>query len=121
MHSVRCCGFDATVAASVKWRDPLSGQLKEVTQRISRVQFATSFAESPLPIQAATVAAETAEVLRGSFFAAAPSRSLEHVWELALKVNPRLAERPSFQEFVSLVERIERVYKYGGVEARDRH
>lgn len=100
---------DTVAVAEVTWRDPGTGELKRVRQRISRLQFATSLAESPLSLQAAAVAAETGEVLRESFFSTSKSRSLQAVLEAAAQVNPRLAQSANFQQFVSLVERIEHV------------
>jgi len=102
-------GEDDVGVAEVTWRDPGSGETHARRQRISRLQFAASFAESPLPLQAATVAAETAEILRESYFVASSTRDLTGVLEVAQEVNPHLARRPSFAEFVSVVQQAERV------------
>jgi hypothetical protein len=87
--------------------------LHQTRQRISRLQFAPSFAESALSLQAAALAAETAEVLRGSPFVPSRTRGLQDVLEAADEVNPRLSESPVFQRFLSLVERAEQVPKRG--------
>jgi Ca-activated chloride channel family protein len=100
---------DNVAVAEVTWRDPGSGETKRLRQRVSRLQFAPSWAESPLSLQTAALAAETAEILRESPFTTAKSRSLQAVLEKAWQVNWQLADRPDFQRFVALVEEIERV------------
>jgi len=105
---------DDVATAEVTWRDPKTGEKKVRRQRISRLQFAPSFAESPLSLQAAVMAAETAEVLRQSYFAPKRSRSLQDVLVLADEVNPRLARRRSFQRLRLLAERAERARVHRG-------
>lgn len=101
-------GDDDTVAdIQLTWHDAQSGTSREIWQRVSRIQFATSVAESPLPLQAAAIAAETAEVLRESYFVPRDQRTLEHVLETASQVNPRLYEQGSFQRLLSLMRRVE--------------
>lgn len=95
--------------AQLSWRDPQSGEPRYVEQPISRVQFASTIAESPLSLQAAMIAAETGEVLKGSPFVENRNRGLADVRDLAYRVHPRLAEREGFQQFVSLVEAAERL------------
>jgi hypothetical protein len=106
---------DEVAVARLRWRDPASSQTREVpAQRISRVQFATSFEGSPLPLQAAAIAAETAEILRQGYTFEVPSemayryrpkpRTLQDVLAMARRVNPDLAARPEFQRYVALVE-----------------
>jgi Ca-activated chloride channel family protein len=99
---------DDVAMAEVTWRDPVSGEPRKQRQRISLVQFAPSLAEAPLSLQAATIAAETAEVLGQSHFVASPTRGLKDVIAVAREVHPRLAERPSFERFVTFVEQAER-------------
>ncbi len=105
---------DDVAMAEVTWRDPVSGESRKQRQRISLVQFAPSFAEAPLSLQAATVAAETAEVLGQSHFVAYPTRGLKDVVAVAREVHPRLAERPSFERFVTFVEQAERARLHRG-------
>ncbi len=95
----------ATVHLS--WRDPLTGRSHSArSQRISRLQFAKSFMESSLSLQSAAIAAETAEVLQQSYFAAARPHPLEEVHELAYLAHPRLLERRRFSQLVKFVERM---------------
>jgi Ca-activated chloride channel family protein len=102
-------GGDDVAVARVRWRDPASGEMRaSPPQRISRLQFALSFEQSPLSLQAAAVAAEAAEVLRESPFAVGVrARSLRAVLSQADRVNPLLAERPAFASFVELISAAE--------------
>ena len=100
--------------AHVRWREPDTGKTKQTRQRISRIQFAPSFAESSLSLQAAAIAAETAEVLRESPFVDSRERSLVHVLEFAENVNPRLEKSLAFQQFVNVVEQLEAVRQRNG-------
>jgi Ca-activated chloride channel family protein len=90
--------------AQVRWRDSATGQMRQsARQPISRLQFALSFEQSPLSLQAAALAAETAEVLRGSPYVKAPGRGLQDVLSRAERVRPELAERHDFRRFVELL------------------
>ncbi|MBC7856002.1 MAG: VWA domain-containing protein [Pirellulaceae bacterium] len=104
--------------AELTWKDPASGSARRVLQRISRLQFAPSAAEMPLCLQQAALAAETAEVLKGSRDALrelglipANSRGLEGVLAAGRTVHPRLVQRPDFQAFLEFVARLEKLEK----------
>ena len=104
--------------AELTWKDPASGSARRVLQRISRLQFAPTAAEMPLCLQQAALAAETAEVLKGSRDALrelglipANSRGLEGVLAAGRTVHPRLAQRPDFQAFLEFVARLEKLEK----------
>ncbi len=99
--------------AELQWRDPASGRMQQQTQDISRLQFATSFAGSPLPLQMATLAAETAEVLRQSPFVGSKTRDLSKVLELSEEVNEGLWERPAFKAWLALVKQAQRARTRG--------
>jgi hypothetical protein len=73
------------------------------------LQFAPTFAEAPLSLQAAAIAAQTGEVLKGSPFAEVRNRGLAEVKNLALRVHPRLRDQESYRGFVSFVEAAERL------------
>jgi Ca-activated chloride channel family protein len=88
--------------AEVIWRDAATGKTHRVTQRISRLQFATSFLDSAMSLQAAALAAETAEILRGSPFAPRGAHSLERVLALAAHANPQLTEQREFKKLIRL-------------------
>ncbi|MHB1034258.1 MAG: vWA domain-containing protein [Pirellulales bacterium] len=101
-------GGDDVAVAELEWQEPGTGNPQRATQRISRIQFAISFNAAPLPLQAAALAAETAEILRGSCFARMHGASLAQVAALAREANPQLLDRPSFVQLVSLVEKADR-------------
>jgi Ca-activated chloride channel family protein len=95
--------------AELTWRDPKTGTQHRQEQAISRLQFVPTFAEAPLSLQAAVIAAETGEILKESPFAESRNRSLADVRSLAFKVNSRLSDRESFRQFVSFLEAYERL------------
>jgi Ca-activated chloride channel family protein len=97
-------GASDVAVAELTWRDAATGARERVTQRISRVQFATSLAESAISLQAAALAAETAELLRGSFYTPAPSHSLDRVRAEAQQVHPRLRRQAEFSRLLELVD-----------------
>lgn len=102
--------------AELTWKDPESGTPHQVQQRISRLQFAPTTAEMPITLQQAALAAETAEVLKGSRdslrelgFVPANGRGLAGVLAVGRTVHPRLAERAEFQAFLEFVARLEKL------------
>jgi hypothetical protein len=104
--------------AELTWKDPVSGAPHRVVQRISRLQFAPSAAEMPISLQQASLAAEAAEVLKGSRdalrelgFIPANGKGLAGVLSAGRTVHPRLAERADFQAFLEFVSRLEKVEK----------
>lgn len=120
---------DENVVATVdlQWTDPVTGDLRRAgPQRVSRLQFATSFAGSPIPLQAGLLAAETAQVLREDYdFSVEDGRSygyrpkrrdLEHVLDAAAEVNPLLARRLQFQQFMEFVEQADRLMRNRRIE-----
>jgi Mg-chelatase subunit ChlD len=97
------------------WRDPNSGQAQQLAQPISRLQFAPTWEQAPITLQQAAIAAETAEVLRGSRLAlrelgisAGNDRGLAGVQQAAARVHARLGEREDFRRWLQLVEELER-------------
>lgn len=93
-------GHEVAVA-QLTWVDPADGQRHTREQRISRVQFAPTFRQSPLPLQMAALLAQTAEVLRGS----PPARggNLADVMQLLPQVSPALSGREEFMRFTDLL------------------
>jgi Ca-activated chloride channel family protein len=98
-------GGDDVATVEVSWNDPVSGKRRQLRQRVSRLQFAPTFREAPMALQLAALAAETAEILRGSYFAPPNTHSLADVAAVARQVHPRLAQRASFHELLDLVHR----------------
>jgi Ca-activated chloride channel family protein len=96
-------GTNEVATVDLEWTDPATGKHETLSQPISRVQFANSLAESPMSLQAAAVAAESAEVLRGSR-AGASGHSLDRTLEVARSVHPKLRGQADFQRLVALIE-----------------
>jgi Ca-activated chloride channel family protein len=112
-------GGDEIATAELVWTDPASGEENRIgPQRISRLQFATSILESPLSLQRAAIAAETAEVLRLSTFAPAPLRGLRQILERSADLHPRALGDPSMAEMLTFVRQAERVRTGKPVDAR---
>ncbi len=98
------------------WREPATGQQHQRTQRISRLQFAPTWEQSPISLQQAAIAAETAEVLRGSRTALRElgispqgTGSLDGLLEAAGRVHPRLATRPEFRDWQRLLLQLSKI------------
>lgn len=103
-------------AAELTWLDAATGKVRTQTARISRVQFAASFASSPLSLQAAVIAADAAEILRTTQHANIPwtpqnlsgaaFRNLDRVVALAADAHPRLRETPAFRRFIQTLQQL---------------
>ena len=96
-------------SAELTWYDgdqPRPEGQRHAQQHIELPQFAGSFGQSAASLQAAALVAETAEVLRKSFFVRTQRAAvaLARVWELAAQVDSRLSQCPSFREFVAVVQ-----------------
>ncbi len=92
--------------AELEWIDPATGRTQLATQPISRVQFANSLAESSISLQAAAVAAEAAEILRGARVATiSPEHSLDRTLDVAEAVHPRLRQQNEFRALVDLIRK----------------
>jgi Ca-activated chloride channel family protein len=97
---------DDVATAEVSWTDARTGAARQRQQRISRLQFASSFREAAPSLQAATVAAQTAELLRGSPFAKDGPRGFDKVFRVASSVDPQVAEQPSFERFAAFLRQL---------------
>jgi Ca-activated chloride channel family protein len=106
----------ATVELS--WREPGQDKSHLLRRSVRRRDFGSVLAEAPLSLQEAALVAETAEVLRRSPYAVSPSdppsAGLTLVRQLAGRVDKRLYRRPSFVEFLSLVEQAEKAKPFRG-------
>ncbi|MFH1268019.1 MAG: hypothetical protein ABIK89_20065, partial [Planctomycetota bacterium] len=100
----------------LSWRDASDGKTARLVRKIGRGSFASSLLQAPLSLQAAAVAAETAEILRESPYVQATSKAaaLARVLETARQLDTRLYDRPSFCELMALVERAEKAKPYRG-------
>jgi hypothetical protein len=111
-------GGDRGAMVELTWQEAggENGNRRKLTRKVHRNQFAYSFLEVPPSLQEAALVAETAEILRQSPFAPLPRNSrslaLARVLELAKQVDTQLYERPTFVEFLSLVEQAQRAKPY---------
>ena len=100
---------DLTWYVPVGERTLSDSPVQKIVAVVRRQQFAAELTSSAPWLQQAAVAAYTAEVLRHSpfIFARHPDvkqpRALHHARELALDVDSRVAQKPSYQEFVELI------------------
>ena len=101
-------GGETIATIELTWEDPKTGAVQKTEQSVTRLQLAPSFHQAPLSLQMAALAAETAEILRNSFFTPPNSHSLSHVSELGALLNSRLRSRPSFTRLMTLIEQAER-------------
>jgi hypothetical protein len=100
--------------AELVWRDPASGSEHRRTQRISRLQFAPTWQQAPISLQQAAIAAQTAELLRGSRTALRElgltpqgAGDFAQLRQAAAGVHPRLAARADFQPWLELIRGLE--------------
>lgn len=99
---------DEVAQAEVEWRDPRTGDKRIQRQSLGRLQFATQFNESSRALQQAALAAETAEVLRDSFFVQGKQHSVQHVIEASKGVSYELSKQADFRRFVVFLKDLER-------------
>jgi hypothetical protein len=83
------------------WKDG-AGKEHRRKQPLSRLQFASSFAEAPASLQIAALAAETAEVLRGSYFAPVATHDLQQLDDLSKRLPQRWQQKASMQQLQQL-------------------
>ena len=111
-------GPQEVAAVELTWREPGRGKPQMASSRVRRGQFGSSFVGAPLSLQEAALVAEAAEVLRQSPYAVSfgdsPSLGLTRVLQLAGQADTRLYQRPSFVDFVVLVEQATRARPYRG-------
>ena len=102
---------DDVAVAELIWRDPADGRRRSARQRVSRLQFATSAAESAVSLQAAAVTAELAEILRESVFVRQTTGSVDRLLEAAGRVHSQLLEEPTFQDVLELARQAQALGK----------
>jgi Ca-activated chloride channel homolog len=96
-------GPETVATVEVTWHESGTEEVHHLKQPIGRLQFAPSWMESPLSLQLAALAAETAEVLRGSYFAPNGARPLDQVADLADRANAALQGSESFKDLTALL------------------
>ena len=94
---------DEALTVYVRYQDPDSGEVTEVSRSMTRAEFAPAFEDASPRFQLDAVVAEYAEILRDSYWA--KGSSLAGVAEEARRVAKVLPRDPDVVEFAGLVER----------------
>ena len=87
----------------VRYEDPDSGEVTEVSSALQSAELLAAFEEAPARFQLAAVVAEYAEILRESYWA--NDGSLEQVVAEARRVQGLLSRAPDVAEFAGLTQR----------------
>ena len=98
-------GRIATV--QLRWKDPQTYQVKEINGNFNTWDLSASFNEASPYFQLAVLAAQYAEVLRSSPWAAATS--LSQIYYLASPLSESIPEDPDVIEFIDLIGRASRL------------
>ena len=96
---------------SVRYEDPDSGEVSEITRTLQRGELVASFADATPRFQLAAVVAEYAEVLRESYWA--QEGSLAEVAAEASRVRRLLPQDVDVEEFAALSKQAERIASAG--------
>lgn len=95
----------------VRYKNPDSGAVSEVSNEISTTAVAKRFEEASENFRLAAAVAEFAEILRGSYWAR--GSNLDNVLALAKEIAPAFDNREDVAELVTLIE------KARGIKARE--
>jgi len=101
---------ESVALIEASWKDMRTGKHQNAHQELSRKQFAPSLSEAPFSLQLAALAAQTAEILRESYFAPPSSHSLTDVARTAQRLSGRLKQRKSIVQLSKLIEQVQRAY-----------
>jgi Ca-activated chloride channel family protein len=94
---------DAALTVYVRYQDPDTGEVTEISRSLTRAEFAQGFEDASPRFQLDAVVAEYAEILRESYWA--KGSSLAGVAEEARRIAKTLPRDPDVVEFAGLVER----------------
>lgn len=117
-------GGDEIATVELTWREPHGGSThrQKLHDYVRRGQFGSSFVKAPLSVQQAALVAETAEVLRNSPFGlqrgSSRVRALARILEMSAAADPKLRQRPTFIDFLLLLEQAMRAKPYRSGEIR---
>lgn len=111
---------DVLATAEVTWCEPGSGRNERETAVLRRGDLPATLIESALPLQAAIIAAETGELLRGSVYTQLRPRpgSLPGVVELLDQLDTELWQNPSFCDFTEVLKGAVKARPYRGGGAK---
>ena len=91
----------------LRYEEPDTGEVNEISQEFHRSELTTVWENASPRFKLSTVVAEYAEVLRNSYWA--QDSSLRDVRRMAEKVSELITEDPDVTEFISLVDRAEKI------------
>jgi Ca-activated chloride channel family protein len=94
-------GQGTALTVQVRYADPASGEVHELTQPFASDQFGAQFDSAAPELQLAVAVAAFAEQLRGSGYA--EGHSLTEVLEIVQELAPRMASDADVQELLRLV------------------
>ena len=100
-------GRIATV--QLRWEDPQTNEVHEINGNLNTFDLYPSFETAPARYQLAVLAAQYAEVLRHSPWAA--NTSLDQLYALAYPLHTTLGEDAEVIEFLNLVYRASRIWR----------
>lgn len=102
---------DALATVYVRYADPDTAEVREISQSLTRGQLAATFEESPADFRLLAAVAEYAEILRESYWA--QDGDLGEVRRMAQQVSVELADHPTLSadavEFAYLVTQAGRI------------
>ncbi|RCS41392.1 hypothetical protein DTL42_22810 [Bremerella cremea] len=88
-------GPNEVAQVNLQWQDP-SGKLRKSTQKVSRLQFASSWHASPLSLQAAQLTAQSLSLQRNSYFSRRRGNTMDELESWAEGLNPALKQHASY-------------------------
>jgi len=109
-------------SAELTWNNPDGSEASPIVKKVDRGQFAKTWLDSPLSLQMATIAAETAEILRHSPFVDIPpkdkGKALDRALLVAGQADTRLFNNPSFVGMLNLIDEARKARPYRNVGRR---
>lgn len=99
-------GADHVATVTLTWRDAQTGQRRSSSQRLTRSSFSKTFSRQAPSLQLATLAAETAELLRRSPYREGVTWG--NLYDLAASLSGPARDNASFEELTWLMRQAER-------------
>ena len=88
-------GPNEVARIELQWQDP-TGKLRKETQKVSRLQFASSWHASPLSLQAAQLTEQSLALQQNSYFVRRRGNTREELKNWASSLNPALTRHASY-------------------------
>lgn len=97
-------GPNEVAQVELQWQDA-SGKNRKATQKISRLQFASSWHASPLSLQAAQLTAQCLSLHQNSYFSRRRGNTMDELEDWAAALNPALVRHASYPRLELLLPR----------------